>query len=46
MSILKKLGKKAVKHRKLILTAATLLAPGVVGKVAAKVAKVRNKAER
>jgi len=42
----KKLGKKALKHRKLILTAATLLAPGAVAKGAAQVAKLRDKAGR
>lgn len=42
---LMKLAKKAVKHRKLLLAAATLLAPGVVAKAADKVAKLRRREE-
>lgn len=45
MSIFKKAAKFAVKNRKTLLVAASLVAPGVVGKVAAKVAKVKRKAD-
>jgi len=42
----KKLGKKAVKKRKLLLAVATLIAPGVVAKGAEKLAKIRDKLAR
>jgi hypothetical protein len=43
MSIFKKAAKFAVRHRKELLLAATLVAPGAVRKVREKVAKVRRK---
>lgn len=41
--LLKKGAKAIVKNRKLLLTAATLIAPGVVAKAATKVSKLKRK---
>ena len=43
---LKKLAAKAYANRKILILAASLVAPGVVAKAAEKVAKIKNKEPR